>query len=249
MTKTTVTFELGGQIDIQKLVEGLREFHRLVAALTPKDANIDWIVDDLRASSAIATLRGEAENQVEVESVVADYSTVGRALAENREIPVGYGRDVRQVANAIKQLTATVEYVRFETRNDDFIIRRENEAVKESSAPLVSIGAVTGMIQTISNRSGLKFYIYDSIRDRPISCYLEPGQEEIIRTAWGRRAMVKGTVSRNSITGFVTSVRNIVGIEPLDDLETDSFKTARGAVSWQSGYPTPEEAIRRLRDA
>ena len=249
MAKTTVTFELGGQIDIRILADGLKEFHRLVSALTPEKVKIVWIVDDLRASSAVATLRGEADDQADVERVVADYNAVGRALSENEELPAGYSRDVKRVADAIKQMTATVEYVRFETPYDDFTIRSENGTIADSVAPLVSTGTVTGTIQTISNRSGLKFNIYDSIHDRPVSCYLELGQEEIIRTAWGRRATVVGTVSRNSITGFPTSVRNIVAIEPLDDRETNSFRVARGAVPWHPGYPTPEEVIRRLRDA
>lgn len=249
MVETTLTFEIGGEIDIESLTEGLKEFRSLVAALSPEKAKIAWIVEDLRASSAIATVRGEAENRADVERVVADYNDIGRALASNEELPTHYSRRVQQVADAIRKLTGTVEYVRFETPFADHTVRSQNGTGVPSPAPLISHGTVTGMIQTLSNRSGLMFNIFDSVHDKAVSCYLEPDQEEIIRNAWGRRAIVVGTVSRNAMTGLPTSVRNIVDIEPIDDDEVDSYTAARGAVPWKPGYPRPEDVIRKIRDA
>lgn len=247
MAESTLTFELGGQVNIQTLADGMKELHRLVVALTPKEAGIEWIVDDLRSGSVEATLRGEADNQAQVEKVVEEFSTIGKALSEHDDM-MHYSSHIQSVANALRALTETVEYVRFATPHDEYIIHHGNGTKLQGTAPLVSVGTVTGTIQTISNRTGLKFNIYDSVHDRAVSCYLKPGQDEEVRVVWGRRARVMGTVARNGITGLPTSIRNIVKIEPLDESETDSHTLARGAVPWQSGRDMPEEVIRRLRD-
>jgi hypothetical protein len=47
MVKSTLTFELGGQVDIARLEEGVSVFRRLVSALTSR-AKVTWIVEDLR---------------------------------------------------------------------------------------------------------------------------------------------------------------------------------------------------------
>ncbi len=46
MTKTTLTFEMGGEVDIIRLKEGITAFNRLLSALTA-GTKINWIVEDL----------------------------------------------------------------------------------------------------------------------------------------------------------------------------------------------------------
>ena len=249
MAKTTLTFEIGGQIELEALANGLREFHRLIAALTPRTPKIKWIVEDLSASSAVATLRGEAENEADVEKVVEDYNDIGRALSQDQQPSERFAQNVITVVNAIKKRTRSVEYIRFETPFDDYTILSPNGTKPTTSSPHVSIGTVTGMIQTITNRSDLKFNIFDSVHDRPVSCYLEPGQEEKARQAWGRYASVVGTVSRNSLTGIATSIREIISIDVSEEFESDPSFEARGSIPWQTGFRLPEDIIRELRDA
>lgn len=64
--------------------ESMQRFRRLIDVLTQEvsgKANIRWIVDDLAGGSAIATIRGEAEQEEDVERVVRAYPIVGRSLA------------------------------------------------------------------------------------------------------------------------------------------------------------------------
>lgn len=62
MSKHTLTFELGGRIELKSLEAGITAFHRLVSALTPSNERVAWVVEDLQPGSAITTLRGEADN-------------------------------------------------------------------------------------------------------------------------------------------------------------------------------------------
>ena len=70
MAKNTLTFELGGWIEIADFANGIAAFRRLVTALTPSNAGVIWVVEDLQPGSAVVTLRGESGDPVTVERMV-----------------------------------------------------------------------------------------------------------------------------------------------------------------------------------
>ena len=247
MAKNTLTFELGGRVELADFANGIAAFRRLVAALTPRNAGVAWVVEDLQPGSAVVTLRGESDDPVTVEWIVDSYEKIGAALSGHEDLPQTNSR-MTNAANAIESLTRTVEYVRFETAERDYAIYPNGDH-RVRSAPKVSIGAITGRVQTLSNRAGLRFNLYDTLFDKPVACYLTPGQEEIMREAWGKRARVSGRISREASTGRPTAIRNIMNVEILKDVPPGSYRPARGAVPRPPGAPLPEDAIRRLRDA
>lgn len=247
MSKDTLTFELGGRVEIADFANGIAAFRRLVAALTPRKAGVAWIVDDLQPGSAVMTLRGEAVNPVLIERVVDDYGKIGSALARHEGLHQFDSRVVN-AANAVEGLTKAIDYVRFETPDGDYTIYPNGHAPARP-ALTVSIGAIVGRVQTLSNRGGLRFNLYDTLHDKAVACYLAPGQEELMREAWGRRATVTGRVSREATTGRPIAIRQIASVRVLIDVEPSSYRQARGAAPWQPGAPMPEDVIRKLRDA
>lgn len=247
MAGNTLTFELGGRIDIDDLANGIAAFRRLVAALTPQSAGVTWVVEDLQPGSAITTLRGESADPTAVERIVDNYGKIGAALARHEDL-AQFNQRARSAANAIRDLTGTTEYVRFQTQDGDYTIYR-NGHTPARLAPTVSIGAITGRVQTLSNRGSLRFNLYDTLHDKAVACYLAAGQEEIMREVWGRRATVMGRVSRDAETGRPIAIRQIVDVKPLADPTPGSYRQARGAVPWQPGDKLPEDIIRELREA
>ena len=123
------------------------------------------------------------------------------------------------------------------------------EGCRSQPSTTSAIGAVTGRVQTLSNRAGLRFNLYDTIHNKAVACYLSPGQEELMREAWDRRARVSGRVSREGGTGRPIAIRQILSVEILEDPAPGSYRLARGAVPWQEGDILPEDAVRLLRDA
>ena len=244
MSGNTVTFALGGQVDIQKLAEGISALKRLIAALTGSD-EVTWVVDDLQSGSAVATLRGECDDPAIAERIVNDYADIGGRLQRRERL--NYGRRVDQAADAVKSLAQTVEFVRFETPDDDYTIYGNGQS-KERSL-LKSIGSISGRIQTLSNRGGLRFNLYDVVHDRAVGCYLREGQEELMREAWGRRARVSGSITREQPSGRPLTIRQILSVEILEDFPPGSYRLAKGALPWSPGEKMPEEVIRQLRDA
>lgn len=247
MPGKTLTFELGGEVKIDDLENGVARFRRLVSALAAGVA-VTWIVEDLNIGSATITIRPESSDDVGVERILKDYANVGYSLAEGEPLQYVQG-NVTKAAHEIALLAETHEYIRFETPYTDYTIYGNGTTPKKPDSRRTSIGAVTGTVQTLSNRARLRFSLYDTIHDKSVSCYLNSGQEEQMREAWGRRTRVTGTVSREADSGRPISIRDILKIELLEDVAPGSYKLAKGAVPWQPGDMPPEEAVRRVRDS
>ena len=247
MAKTTVTFELGGRVEIEHLAQGISQFRNLMECLTPKGSGVAWVVEDLQPGSAVATLRGEASDIAAVERIVGEYESFGASMSRHEDTALT-DQSLLKAASGIRKLAATVEYVRFETAENDYTLRGSDEPHDEPE-PTTAIGAVTGRVQTLSSRAGLRFNLYDTVHDKAVGCYLASGQEELMREAWGRRARVSGSVSREASTGIPIAIRRILDVEILTDPEPGSYENARGTVPWQSGYELPEQVVHRLRDA
>ena len=215
--------------------------------MTPRNAGVVWIVDDLQPGSAVVTLRAETGSDYEIARIVANYEDIGAVLAQNGH-PLSASERVKSAADRIKSLTEFVDYVRFQTAENDFTIYPNGDHQARPTAT-VSIGVVTGRIQTLSNRNGLRFNLYDAIHDKAVVCYLASHQTELIREAWGCRAAITGRITREAQTGRPITIRQITAIETLAEPPPGSYRQARGAAPWQPGDLLPEDAIRRLRDA
>ena len=239
MPANTLTFELGGQVEIDDLENGVVCFRRLVAALATGVA-VSWVVEDLHIGSATITIRAESSDTAGVERVLEDYACVGHSLAEGE--PLQYVQsNVTKAAHEIALLAETHEYIRFETPYTDYTIYGSGTALKNPDSPRSAIGVVSGTIQTLSSRAGLRFNLYDTIHDKSVRCYLNPGQEELMREAWGRQARVTGTVSREADSGRPISIRDILKVELLEEATPGSYKLAKGAVPWKRGDMPPRK--------
>ena len=200
----------------------------------------------LQPGSTTITVHGEADNPAKIERIVNLYGKLGEVLEQREDLH--YSPSINRVANEIQNLARSVEYVRFGTPDADYAIYG-NGKLSGLPATTSAIGTVIGRVQTLSNRAGLRFNLYDTVHDKAVACYLAQGQEEIMREAWGRRASVSGRVSREVATGRTIAVRQIANVELLQEATSGSYRLTRGAAPWQDGDPLPEEVIQQLRDA
>jgi hypothetical protein len=255
MAGDTVTLALQGDVSLAAFADAIGRFRNLVIALAVEhDAtDVDWQIDALEYSSAITTARGVPTNGTEpdaVARVVRSYLEVGRALEHGRTIP--FREPVQAEARALAAvLSGKINAIRFETAEDDAIVRELAIPVESGVSPPKAepaYGAVTGRVQTLTSRNELRFTLYDHIHDRAASCYLIEGQEPMMRQMWDRVATVEGLVTRDAATGRPLTVRKISSVTPLNEAAPQTYMNARGAVPATGGEP-PEERIRRLRDA
>ena len=256
MSSDTVTLALQGEVTLDAFSRAVLHFSRLVDALssdvTAPEA-LRWVITELEAGSAIMTARGVGD-PVAAASVSTAYIGVGKAL--ERGDASSLSERVRDEARAVVAvLDSGVEAVRFETAEADATIRSLEEAFVSSGAPEapvpqpVAFGGVSGRVQTLTSRGALRFTLYDTLFDRAVSCYLADGQEEIMRDAWGRIAVVEGLVTRDRVSGRPQVIRGVRGVTLVREAAPDSYLASRGILDRGSGAPSPENAIRELRSA
>jgi hypothetical protein len=259
-TEDTLTLALQGDVSLDDLARALTGFRDLVHSLTSEvDAttSVRWLVEDLEVGSAIATARGEVsreEDRGKVVEVIRRYERVGRALELGEAIPGSEPskRSAREILRVIEG--GRVRAVRFETASEDHeisaaVLRPEREGVGRAKGLQPVVGAVRGRVQSISNRGGLRFTLYDLIEDRAVSCYLGPGMEESMRDAWGRVAIVEGMVRRDAATGRPAVVRSVSRVELVSEGRPKGYRDAIGSAPQEPGEMLPEEAVRKTRDA
>lgn len=247
MARDDLTLTLDGDVSIHDFATAVSALDRLIKSLTEAIAEdksaIRWVVTELEAGSATTTITGYAEKPQDVQSVIAGYTAVGRALASGGAVP--YSEKVRKEAQKIMGiLGGEVSSITFDAADEKITVAPEPTAHREIET-FVSFGAVEGRVQTLTNRAGVKFTLFDTIHDKPVQCHLEPERQDELRNIWGQRVIVEGMVSRNARTGHPLNIRQISTIEILPVIEPGAFREARGVLR----YEEPADiAIRRLRD-
>ena len=258
MSKKSVTLALSGDVALNDFAAAISRMNQLMGALgkdVAKGTRIDWFLESLEAGSAVATFRGEttaADADAVVSRVVSAYEDVGRSLEEGKKIRYSEG-----VIKAAHRLTGIinghVKSVRLETGDKDFEIiapiptgqatgRRAFHPANQA------LGAIRGRVQVLSKKADLRFTLYELIDNRPVSCYLAPGSEKIMKDAWGKIAVVEGLIRRHPQTGHPTTIRDVTTIKILR--EKDDYKKALGADKRKKkGGESPEQAVRRIRNA
>lgn len=269
MAGNTAILSLDGSIDLATFSAALESFRMLLDGLSENFApgnRIDWEIIELRAGSALTTVRGIAESPEAVISVLTGLDAVGEALEHRKAIPYG-----DKVAMAVLNLTRLVDgrlhAVRLVTAEREYVlagspglrpqspqkprIGSASESIRELGAAVSStqaFGAVEGTIRTLSGRGRLRFTLYDEL-DRRVTCYLEEGQQDEVAPLWGRRVVVEGLVQRDGWSGYPVSIRRITAITPVAEGEPMAWRKARGSVPRAPHASRAEDVIRRLRDA
>jgi len=259
MPKDSVTLALDGEVSLSDFAIALDSLNKLIDALgseVAKGTKIDWVIEQLEAGSAVATARGIPQEDKDlpiVETVVNAYELVGKDLENGN--PINFSERVRNPACKIVGLVnGRIPSVRFETVDREFIVSSnpENEGIRVNDGKDMketTHGGVRGRVQSLSNRRGLQFTLYDLLKDHSIRCYLKPGSEEIMINSWGQIADVEGIVRRDLKTGQPISIREVKNVRIVPEGEKGGWRKVRGVAPATPGSMTSAEAVRAVRDA
>ncbi len=252
MTPDTITLMLEGDVTLETFATAIKSLNSLVSALTVEEGGgIEWKIEDLQPGSALATIKGYSLQSERVERVVRGYNDVGRALREN--VRIDRGRKISGPAMKLGRLVGNgVKRVRFETQEETVILHNpptgkpraaDNVLSLPGNVISVAFGAVEGEVQTLTKRNVLRFTLYDALNDRPVSCYLQSGQEDLMREVWGKHAVVEGLVSRDPTNGHPIAVRQVSKITPI--VQEGDYTQARAILPLEPDAELPEVAIMR----
>lgn len=250
MTPTTLTLALGGEVPLDLFSQTMRHFEQLVDALSKEmgeGATVDWIIDELSAGSALITIRGESADPTVVERVGRAYVIIGQSLEEGKPIP--YAPAIARAAeNITKVLNGKITSIQFEAGTEVATVTA-GVSTEQAAGLIGAFGAIEGRIETLTHRSWLGFTLYDFLHDRAIRCHLSADQADSVREAWGRRAIVRGWIRRDPVSGRPVTVNPVHSIEIVPEVDRGSYRLARGVAPAGNDEPSPEISIRRLRDA
>lgn len=146
---------------------------------------------DLHPGSATITLAAETATPAaaaKAEPVVADFDRIGKGLERLRAAFVWLGHSAgTEGGSRPSDVGAYYRVLRLATPSADYVVPGQN-GVEPGRALRVSLGTVTGRVQMLTNRGGLRFNLYDQIHDKAGDCYLQSEQteqKESMRAAWG----------------------------------------------------------------
>lgn len=248
MTKDTLTLALEGDVPLDDFSKAIQRFTGLVHALSEEissEVNVEWVIQELQSGSAIATVQGICDTEGIVSQIVDAYAEVGDALARGENIP--FSHSVRTEASRLTDiLNGRISYIRFETADRDVLITGRTTADRRPHPIKYSFGTIKGTVQMLTMRRGLKFTLYDVLFDKAVSCYLREGQEEMMRNAWGKRAVVSGRIGREPEHGHPVVVREVTGIRILKDVAPGSYTRAKGVIPWREGDESAAVTIKKL---
>jgi len=251
MANESVTLYLDGTPNIGDFATAMAGMRDLIAAIETEVAPsspIEWRIETLLASSALATFRGESTDMGGVGRVAERYVSVGKDASNGIEVPQKFAGPLASITGL---LSDRIPSIRLENEQDDETLTASNLAkiipLRSHQELAPSPGAVEGRIETVSSHNGLRFVLYDLNFNKAVTCYLAPGSEEQMLNAWGRIAVVEGVVKRDPQSGRPLVIRQVTGVTLVEEGNRGDWRKAIGVLPKTA--LRSDEQVRRMRDA
>ncbi len=246
----TISLVVKGEIDLDTFaaaVDGFKQLAKSLANDLAPHAGIKWQLEGLQYASATISLRAVSQSEAANRLVAHTYRQIGEALEYDR--PLRYPDGISNSARRLARLTnrAGVSAVQLATRDYTATVTELGRSIDLPVQPLVSLGSVNGLVESLSRRGDLHLILIDDVFSGRVSLHLQQGQEELGRSVWDQRVTVSGRVTEEPGTGRPTDVRSITSIEPQRAFDPGAWRSARGAFPWQPGDPPAEQQIREIR--
>lgn len=232
----TLTFALGGDVTLRDFSNAILRFKDIISGLkedVAPDSEIEWIIDELKASSAIAKIKGVptiSDDLQAIRNIKDAYLDVGRKVVHGENLT--YNNTVVDAVTKLRKLiNGRITSIRFETTEKKYTIKRHTIFIPTKTYwDTETFGCIRGRVQSISDRQFLHFTLYDYNDDHPITCYLPDIQKEKMRNIWGKLVYVEGIVQRNEDNDLATSISNISKIDIIKEREPKEWRKALGCL-------------------
>ena len=249
-SEDTIALAIKGEIDLDTFwaaVDRLRRLAKSLASDLVPDSKVVWNLADLEYGSAVVSLRPVSATTVPTRRLILAYRDIGEAIAADR--PLRYSESVRSAAQSLTEVCDRrgVEAVQFVSHGRKTRVKKLRDHTASKVKPFVSIGEVTGVVESVSRREELSLSLVDDVYKSRVTVHLTQEQAGLARQVWDKHVTVTGAITESPGTGRPTDVRRITSIEPVRTYEPDAWRAARGVFPWKPGDPPAEEQIREIR--
>ena len=211
---------------------------------------VRWRVEELRTGSLTAVVCPESEDEAAADRAIDIYEEIGRCAASGIAPPFSdrISKAARKLCGLINGRITSIDFstssVFYEAVSP---IEAATATVAKSSQMTEAFGSVRGRAQTVSDRHGVHFTLFDLNDDHAIDCYASEDMKPSMRNAWGKMCTVSGIVRRHA-NGKIAIIRAIANITVLEETTKTSWRDAVGCSPAMPGSISTGEAIRRVRD-
>ncbi len=256
MSNNKLTIELNGEVSLDDFSIAMQEFKKLIHSLNKKYVSatpINWIIRELKAGSALATIEGEPSTEDDIfiiNQIVNEFEKIGENAQTGKINDIE--EDLRKPVVGITGLiNGSIKSINFSTEKTthsldknyfDILKSQQNKVI-----PLESFGAIQGRVQNIFRYPNYKITMLELLRNNVVNCFLNSSFKDVMRDSWGEIAIVQGLVTRDSESGLPTSIKDVKKIEIIKD--AGNWRDAIGCASGLLEGKSPEGAIRKIRDA
>ncbi|HEX5959129.1 MAG TPA: hypothetical protein VFY92_10825 [Hyphomicrobiaceae bacterium] len=233
-----LTLEIDGRsVTPEKFLRGVRSFFALLNEVTTRVAGkrggVEWRVHVKAGSNLIGVLPEPGFDRAIVGQIVAAVSEGVSSLESRAEKPRYF------TERAVKSLRELADVVGKSDRDDTMVrIWAKKEPIPVTHHAVANIGellssehedygSIEGKLQTVTDRGGLQFVVYEPLWDRAIRCRISEQLTELAITNFRKRVEVYGLI-RYRKDGKPVSIQ-ADDIVPFPDREQiPSFRDVHG---------------------
>ncbi len=233
-----LTLEIDGQsITPEKFLRGIRAFFGFLSEVTTivceDQEPVEWSVQVKSGSNLVGVhpVAGYPKKIVQeiIQSVKRGVETLENRSEEPEHISrkaISYLKELGGIAGVDEDDDTTVR-VWIERKPVNVTYKTVAHIAELQKEGYQDHGTVEGKLQTVSERGGFKFVLYEPVWDESIKCYFE---DELLKDAlkcFGKRVQVSGLIKYRK-DGSPTSIK-VERIEPFPESEDiPDFRSVRG---------------------
>lgn len=203
--KSDLTLEINGKnVTPDKFIRSVRSFFSIVAEVTAKIAGkrraIQWNVA-VKEGSNLVGLSPAAGFDPSVVNRIMSAVSGGIAQLEDRAAQPTYFTE--RAVKSLRDLADVVGTTEIDDTTIKVWVRKEELKLSHKSVAHVAqllasehedYGSVEGRLQTVTERGGFHFVIYQALWDDPVRCYVPERVSETALKSFGQRVEVYGKI-------------------------------------------------------
>ena len=200
-----LTLEFGGEVEPAEFERLVAAFFDVIQGVEVPGPEVHWTVQVKKGSQLVGLAPAAASAHA---AIIARTISAGMdALERKAEKPAGFSdkalRGLRTIAKASDSKSAPRIWADFAPRLLSLHLAANVGELLEGN--IVEYGSVSGKLETLSERNGLKFVVYDALWDHPVNCLFKEEDMPRVMAAFRKRVEVYGEV-RYRRDGRTTSV-------------------------------------------
>lgn len=229
-----LTLEINGYgVTPERFLKGVRSFFAVVAevaiGVSGKKSGVEWTVSVKEGSSLICLNPNPQTPPPTLDKIASSLEKGFSQLEEASVRPAFFTDKAIRSARELAEISGDGTIVRLWIRKNPLDVTKSVEAnvAKLLSPEHADYGSIEGKLQTVTERGGFHFVVYQRLWDEPVRCNVPQRLSEQALQSFGQRVEVYGMIKYRK-DGQPRSIEadDIIPFPPSDQIP--NFRDVRG---------------------